>query len=426
MYVKAVTRSWQASRERSLEYARREPTTQVLYQIIYEYREEFEFCWSERFEQTYGYLRNDIPRAFDRFLDCGILLHGCARAVCTDCNHSRLIAFSCKQRYICPSCDAKRALFFGEHLHENVLLPYPNVHQVFSIPKLLRPRLKFNRKLLSLLYRAAWNAWSELIGDALPDCKPASVTALHSFGDLLHWHPHVHGLALYGGIDSSDNFQELPTVDTDYLTTCFARNFMQALLDAGEIEQETIDLINSWEYSGFHVYVGEPVSAEDADARLFLGRYLKKSAIANNRLEIIHESGSPKVRIHKHTDDQEIVRDLKPLEFLAELSQHVAPPRAQTVRYFGEYSKRTRGAKRLALDTSGPLPDIEPAPKPNTSWARAIARVYEVDPLECPRCGGSMKIKSFIHSPTEIKKIAQNLGIQAWRAPPKISSEQAN
>ncbi len=109
---------------------------------------------------------------------------------------------------------------------------------------------------------------------------------------------------------------------------------MPALLDAGEIEQDTIDLINSWEHTGFHVFVGEPVAAEDADARQFLGRYLKKSAIALGRLELIHDAdGNPLVRIHKLTDDQDITRDLSPLHFLAELSQHVAPPRAQTVRY---------------------------------------------------------------------------------------------
>ncbi|NBW41892.1 hypothetical protein EBR25_12965 [bacterium] len=61
-----------------------------------------------------------------------ILLHGCARAECEKCNHSELIAFSCKRRNLCPSCDAKRALIFGEHLHENVLLPYEHSHHSLS------------------------------------------------------------------------------------------------------------------------------------------------------------------------------------------------------------------------------------------------------------------------------------------------------
>lgn len=145
---------------------------------------------------------------------------------------------------------------------------------------MLRPRFKFNRSLLHLLFHAAWDSWKELIDDALPGCTPAAVMALHTAGDLLHWHPHIHSLALYGGIDSNGSFQPLQSVDTDYLTNCFARNLFDALLDAGEIEQETVDLIRSWEHSlrrgsgqaGFHVFVGEPISANDTEARRFIAR----------------------------------------------------------------------------------------------------------------------------------------------------------
>ena len=63
--------------------------------------------------------------------------------------------FSCKRTFICASCDAKRALLFGEHLHEKVLPAQPQVHQVYSVPKILRPRLKFNRRLLHRLFHAA-------------------------------------------------------------------------------------------------------------------------------------------------------------------------------------------------------------------------------------------------------------------------------
>ena len=56
-------------------------------------------------------------------------------------------------------------------------------------------------------------------------------------------------MALYGGIDQKGNFQPLDSVDAEYLTSCFSRNLLDALLHAGEIEQETVDLIRSWEHS---------------------------------------------------------------------------------------------------------------------------------------------------------------------------------
>jgi hypothetical protein len=83
-------------------------------------------------------LRPVVLEAFDGYLNCGILIHCCARAYCQNCKHSELIAFSCKRRGLCPSCDAKRALIFAEKLHINVIGPHPVRHLVFSIPKRLR------------------------------------------------------------------------------------------------------------------------------------------------------------------------------------------------------------------------------------------------------------------------------------------------
>ena len=78
-----------------------------------------------------------------------------------------------------------------------------------------------------------------------------------------------------------------------------------------------------WEHSGFHVFVGEPVAADDEDARRFLARYLKKSPVMNPRLELIESHDEPVVRVHKFTDDSSQTKDFEPLAFLAELSQHI-------------------------------------------------------------------------------------------------------
>ena len=72
--------SWQSSRERIGEYTPRSPWDDPLYQLIYEYREELEYKWDELFLEKYGPLRPEVVEAFDRFLNCGILRHGCARA----------------------------------------------------------------------------------------------------------------------------------------------------------------------------------------------------------------------------------------------------------------------------------------------------------------------------------------------------------
>lgn len=105
----------------------------------------------------------------------------------------------------------------------------------------------------------------------------------------------------------------------------------------------------------------------------------------NPRLELLDSHDEPVVRVHKFTDEGSQTRDFEPLEFLAELSQHIPDMWEQTTRYVGIYSARSRGAKRVPMDFPGPLPEIDPPERPSTYWAASMKRVFEIDPLECPK-----------------------------------------
>ena len=132
--------SWQSRAQNIKRYSARRPEESALYRLVYYYREQLEYSWEEQFSERYGVLRDEVLNSFDRYLNCGILRYGCALACCENeqCAHSMLIAFSCKRRGICPSCQAKRAVLFAENLHENVLFSHPHRHLVFSLPKRLR------------------------------------------------------------------------------------------------------------------------------------------------------------------------------------------------------------------------------------------------------------------------------------------------
>ena len=117
---------------------------------------------------------------------------------------------------------------------------------------------------------------------------------------------------------------------------------------------------------------------------------------------------------------------LSPLEFLAEFTQHIPPQGAHLIRYYGWYSNKARGLrKKAAAAPSLPSPvlgrgaairspgegiDVTALVPPPTqassltsqvspTWAMLIKRVYEVDPLECPKCSGAMKVVAFIEPP---------------------------
>ena len=93
---------------------------------------------------------------------------------------------------------------------------------------------------------------------------------------------------------------------------------------------------------------------------------------------------------------------LGPLDFIAEFTQHIPPKDSHLIRYCGFYSNKARGMRKKAEvaqqeDASSPS-DVSrtPARRCSQTWAMLIKRVYEVDPLVCSKCGGIMKVVSFI------------------------------
>ena len=103
------------------------------------------------------------------------------------------------------------------------------------------------------------------------------------------------------------------------------------------------------------------------------------------------------------------------------------------IRYYGWYSNKARGMRRKAAEaaaaaaqsaaSASEAAEQAPARRCSQTWAMLIKRVYEVDPLACPRCGGQMKVVAFIEPPqgAVIEKILRHCGLwhpSAPRAPP--------
>ncbi|HHJ10907.1 MAG TPA: transposase, partial [Bacteroidetes bacterium] len=181
-------------------YRPRKPQDSQYYRCIEDHFQEFERIYDDRFPKKYGFLRPYVKQIIYRYLDCGILHNGFARVKCGECGHEYLLAFSCKRRHFCPSCHQKRVVEFGEWLCEEVLKDVPHRHFVFSIPKILRRYFLYDRNLLSDLTRSTWETLKEFFQEALPeeDAVPGAVIAIHTFGDFLGWHPHLHVLCTDG------------------------------------------------------------------------------------------------------------------------------------------------------------------------------------------------------------------------------------
>ncbi len=109
------------------------------------------------------------------------------------------------------------------------------------------------------------------------------------------------------------------------------------------------------------------------------------------------------------------------------MCSHVPNKGEQMVRYYGYYSNVSRG-QRKKQNQDGLIPCIlepeEPSKEYRKNWARLIQKIYEVDPLTCPKCQGRMRIISFIEDDEIIQRILKHLGL--WfvkrKVPPRAIS----
>lgn len=277
---------WERTKSDCQHYRRRSPEQGALYQLVLDQRQELESRWEELFQDDYGYLRPEVLKAFDAYLNCGILEHGVARVYCDGCKHTLLVAFSCKQRGVCPSCGAKRAVKFAEHLYHAVLEDCAQRHVVFSLPKRLRPYIKYDRSLASHVFQAAWRSLA--VSVSVEGYEPGAILTLQTAGDTLNFNPHLHGL-LSDVLFAADGSRiSLPAISVTTIMERFCELVLAKFCKLELISDEVMSQILSQEHSGFSVWIGEPF--QDAESKHFVSRYIERGPVSLERLKL-NESG---------------------------------------------------------------------------------------------------------------------------------------
>ena len=120
---------------------------------------------------------------------------------------------------------------------------------------------------------------------------------------------------------------------------------------------------------------------------------------------------------------------IDPLDFLARVLLHVPEPNKHLVHFYGAYANRVRSSYRSDRQApSEQATDATPSRRAlSKRWRELIFRIYEVDPLTCPRCDSSMKLLAFITEPAVIQKILEHLDNNPRpRAPPTPLAATAN
>lgn len=144
-----------------------------------------------------------IAKAVEGYLGCGLLSRGFSRLYCSSCKTDQLVAFSCKKRGICPSCDGKRMTELGAHIVDGVIGNVPVRQFVVTVPPYLRAILAWNAdlrgKVLSAIMRAIRKHYvtqAEAAGATEPQFGAISV--LQRWSGSLRIFPHFHILVADG------------------------------------------------------------------------------------------------------------------------------------------------------------------------------------------------------------------------------------
>ena len=172
-------------------YRRRRPTLTPLYPLVQHHLETFLAQAAEADPKGDG-VPAWVERDFRAYLRCGILAHGFARARCAGCGYDFLVAFSCRSRGACPSCNARRMVETAAHLVDHVLPPLPVRQWVLSVPKRIRPFLHHNPAIAGAVLRIFLRAIRTTLRDASPGAGPGAhigaISFLHRFGSSLNAH----------------------------------------------------------------------------------------------------------------------------------------------------------------------------------------------------------------------------------------------
>ena len=426
-----------------------------------------------------------VEREFTRYLECGILAHGFVRVHCDDCGHDRLVAFSCRGRAICPSCNTRRMFDTAAHRVDRVLPSGPTYRQwALSLPRWVRFRLAYQPKIVSrvlqIFVRAIFACQRRRARRrGIRDGQPGSVTFVQRFGSALNLNVHFHVLAPDGvfsehageisfvalGSPTDDEVEavlrkvarrtlalmeradESPSSVLDGSADPYAGAFKESLQGVARsaIDELPVQRRRRAAYlQGFSVHANVSVGENKRDALERLCRYGARPPIALGRLS---STGNGRIvyRVKHHAPGESGVLVLTPLELLGKLSALIPPPRTHGVRYHGVFAPNARWRSRVvptarpvpeALDEAGPgavmeriLACMPPRPR-RLDWAALLLRVFKIDVLACDQCGGRMRVLAFLTDPDVTRGILAHLelstaapSVKPARAPPRLRTE---
>jgi hypothetical protein len=327
---------------------------------------------------------------------------------CEDCAHTRIAYNSCRNRH-CPKCQWMAAQAWLE-AREAELLPVPYFHVVFTLPAQIGAIAYQNKaKVYGLLFKAAAETLTTIAADPKHLGADIGLTAvLHTWGQSLDHHPHVHCIVPGGGV-SPDGVSWMRCrpdffLPVRVLSRLFRRLFLEGLaaaFDTGEL-QFFSELVALHDREAFQAYLA-PLRTQEwvvyakrpfagpKQVLAYLARYTHRVAIGNSRLlDLTDEHVCFRWKDYRENGDHKSkVMKLAVGEFMRRFLLHVLPDGFHRIRHYGLFANGHRADK---LTLCRKLLDVSPTQNNSESGTREDCAVSSFETPPCPCCGGHMRI----------------------------------
>ena len=355
------------------------------------------------FKQASDQTKNPYSReVFKQLTHCHTATQGMHRLRCSDsdCMHEHYQYHNCGNRH-CPNCGGMRREQWLED-KTNELLPTSYFHCVFTVPHELNALTMGNRKLMfDLLFEASSYTILKLSKDEQwLGATPGLISILHTWGQDLSFHPHVHIIVSGGGVKNEKWVTEkrknhtylFPKDAMEKVYKAYYLKRIHSMLRKNELQVKDKyaieNTLNDIAQKRWNVYAKKPFGGP-LQVLQYLGRYTHKVAITAHRIKKIDAEKSTITFAYKDyhargTKDEQKEMTLTIDEFIRRYEQHILPKRYAKIRHYGYLKnyKRTERLKQLFALLKLP----PPPPKVVIPVRQRMLEKYGKDIMLCPKC----------------------------------------
>lgn len=324
-------------------------------------------------------------------IQCKTVARGFNKDICDHCGDIQIHYNSCKNPS-CPQCQAvKREVWTIKEKMNTLHVRY--FHVVFTIPSELNPLVLLQPKLLySILFDASAKTIKELCDDKkYLGAQVGFTSVLHTWGQNLSLHPHVHMIVSGGGIDKLGKWKNSKKkffLPVKVVSKLFKGKFLSSLKK--EFPKELLsnksqfnDILNQCYKKDWVVYTKKQMHTPNRVIE-YLSRYTHRIAISNARI-ISHENNKVTFKYKDYKDHNRIKEmTLDELEFFRRFMMHVLPKSFLKIRHYGFLGNRNKKAR---LKTARVLTNTPEQKEMVINYIEIISKVLKKDVSVCLACG---------------------------------------